>query len=140
MKNYFFLVLLFSCFIGFNACSDDDMEQMDTPDYHAHINSPNADDKKVGDKINIEINFEDHNGGTVHHVKVRIVNAADGTEIYKKPNEAHVHETSGKYTYSDELTLNVDAHTDWLLIAKVWGHEAGAHEVSDTLGFHVHPQ
>ena len=142
MKKYFLLALLFSCFVGFSACDDDDSEMtMDMmPDYQASIIAPNADDKKVGDKINIEVVFEDKNGGTVHHAKVRIVNEADGTEIYNAPDAAHVHETSGKYTFTDELTLDVNGHSDWMLIAKVWGHDAGAHELSDTLHFHVHPQ
>lgn len=37
------------------------------------------------------------------------------------------------------LTLDVDAHTDWIVEAKAWGHEAGAAEGMETIEFHVHP-
>ncbi len=56
---------------------------------------------------------------------------------------AHVHETSGEYGYHDDFVLsnenNVEGHTDWILEAKVWGHEAGDGEVIEMIEFHVHP-
>ncbi|MEM9921858.1 MAG: hypothetical protein AAF990_27385 [Bacteroidota bacterium] len=138
MKKYLFIFLLTIAIIGFQACSDDDMNTMDTV-YTSQIISPNTDDKMVGDKISIAVDFEEQGGGTIHHVNVRIVSADDGTEIYNKPDEAHVHEESGKYEFRDELTLDVADHSNWLLISKVWGHQADAHAVSDTIRFHVHP-
>jgi len=109
------------------------------PNYQISIMSPSADDKHVGDTIHIHVNFEDINGGTVHHIKVRIYNKDSGTEIYHQPTVAHVHETSGKYEHHDNLVLNVSEHTDWILEASVWGHEAGTHEKMDNIEFHVHP-
>ncbi|MEO1518441.1 MAG: hypothetical protein AAFV95_25710 [Bacteroidota bacterium] len=140
--------LLFPLFclalIGFYACGgeddmDDPMEPM-APEYNINIISPTTDDKKVNDKINIEVDFTEANNNTIHHVQVRIVDKADGSEVYDAPSDAHVHRTDGKYEFRDEFNLGVNGHTDWLVIAKVWGHMAGAHEKSDTVEFHVHPR
>ncbi|MFT5168360.1 MAG: hypothetical protein ACI8P3_003603, partial [Saprospiraceae bacterium] len=30
--------------------------------------------------------------------------------------------------------------TDWILEAKVWGHEGGVGEVMESIEFHVHPE
>ena len=140
MKN---LILLFTLIgaISFVACNDDDngTDEM-MPDYHAHIMSPTTDDKNVGDTIHIHVDFEDHNGGTVHHVNVRIYNKATGDEIYNAPADAHVHDESGAYEFHDDVLLDVDAHSDWILEAKIWGHEAGEHEEMESIEFHVHPQ
>ena len=138
MKKLFFLPFILGLFI-FAACGDDDSSSDTTPEYHIHINSPNTDEKHVGDEITVDVVAEDHNGGTVHHVKIRIYNKATGEEIYNKPDDAHVHETDGKFEHTENITLNVAEHTDWIVEAKVWGHEAGTHEVMETVEFHVHP-
>lgn len=135
MKKLSFLVFVLGL-IAMQSCKEPEEMQLD-PEYHAHIMSPNADAKSVGESIHLHIEFEDHNGGTVHHVKVRIYNKADGTEIYNQPDVAHVHETSGLYEYHDDVTLDVDPNTTWVLEAKVWGHDAGAHEVVETVEFDV---
>lgn len=147
MKKFFYLFLL-AGFVGFVACDKDDHEhddEMDTPEYHAHINSPNEDDKHVGDTIHIHVDFEEHDGMTVHHVNVKIYNEKDPTIIaFDGPTDAHVHEESGKYELHADLVLdggaNVMEHTDWILEAKVWGHEDGAAEVTEMIKFHVHPR
>ncbi|MEZ4954585.1 MAG: hypothetical protein R2825_13535 [Saprospiraceae bacterium] len=139
MKKLFFLPIFVLVLFVFAACGDDDSTTDTTPEYHVHINSPNTDDKHVGDSIHIHVNFEDHNGGTVHHVNVRIYNKATGEEIYNMPTDAHVHAESGSYDHHDDFQLNVTEHTDWVLIAKVWGHEDGVGEVSESIEFHVHP-
>lgn len=142
MKNWFFLSLL-AGLVVFSACEKEEehmhMHTGDEPDYHIHVNAPNSDDKHVGNTIALNIEFEDHNGGVVHHVNVRIYNVVTGEEIYNAPAEAHVHATEGSYTLEDELVLNVDAHTDWMLEARVWGHDAGSHEKKAEVPFHVHP-
>ena len=128
-----------------SACdnNDDDMHQ-DEFEYHAHIHSPSADTKHVGDTIHIEIEFESHTGMTVHHVQVRIYNKSDLTEVYRKPEDAHVHESDGEYTFTDDFVLSeangVSAHTDWVFEARVWGHDVGVGEEVETVEFHVHPQ
>lgn len=146
MKKFFYLFLL-AGFVGFTACEKDDdhdhEETEETHEYHAHINSPTTDDKKVDDMVHLHIDFEDHNEGTVHHVNVKIYKKDDPTVIiYDGPSEAHVH-ADKKYEHHDDIMLDaatgVDGHTDWILEAKVWGHEAGVAEVTETIEFHVHP-
>jgi len=112
--------------------------------YHAHIHSPNTDDKKVGDELSIDVEFESHSGETVHHVEVMIYDKDNPDNIiYKKPEEAHVHATEAEYIYKDVIMLNgdngVEGHTDWVLQARVWG-PAGAGEVIESVEFHVHPE
>jgi len=141
MKKFFFLSVLLLCGLTvFTSCDKDDDEGDDTtPEYSIMIMQPSTDDKMAGDSIHIHVEFSEANSKTIHHAKVRIYNKADNTEIYSGPSEAHVHEESGAYGYHDDFILNVDAHTDWILEAKVWGHEAGAAEVVETIEFHVHP-
>jgi len=135
MKNY--LLILFA--IGFLAtgCKDDDTGEVTPPVYTVQIMSPNADDKMVGDSIHIHVNFDEANQETIHHVKVTITNKADSTVLYTGPSAAHVHEETGHYEYHDDVALNVDAGTEWILEAKVWGHEAGLAEVAETVEFKV---
>jgi len=128
------------------SCKDDDDHHDDDPtgfDYHAHIMSPNAQDKHVGDTIHIHVEFEDHNGGTVHHVSVEIRNADTDSVIYSQPSDAHVHASTGEYEWHDDFVLSnangVEEHTDWILEAKVWSHNKGDDEVSSQIAFHVHP-
>ncbi len=137
MKNFVCLFVAVGLF-AFSSCGDDDT--MDAPVYTISINDPTSDDKKVGDMIDLKIVASEASAGTVHHMKVRIYNKADNTEIYNKPDDAHVHAESGSYTYEDQIELAVDAHTDWILEAKVWGHDAGLAEKIETVEFHVHPQ
>ena len=145
MKKLFIFTFILSG-LYFTACKDAPLTHMhgdDDPEYHVHIMSPNTDDKHVGDTIHIHVNFDSHTMETVHHVKVRIYNKADMTEIYNMPSTAHVHETDGEYEFHDDFILSdangVNGHTDWILEAKVWGHMAGEHEVIETREFHVHP-
>lgn len=140
MKNVIFLIALLSVAIVISSC-----DKGSTPidyDYHAHIHSPNTDDKHVGDTIHIHVDFESHTGEAVEHVKVRVYNKDDGTEIYNMPTDIHVHSENGSYEHHDDLVLSaangVDSHTDWILEAKVWAEEAGT-EVTETIEFHVHP-
>ena len=132
MKKFLFLTLLTAVF-AFNACKDDDTTT-DEPDYHAHIESPDTSDKLVGDMLHIHVNFEDHNGGTVHHINVRIYNKDTNVEIYNKPTSAHVH-AEGEYLFEDEIELTTAGH--WVLEAKVWGHDDGVAEVVESVEFHV---
>ncbi|MEO1628362.1 MAG: hypothetical protein AAFV25_24660, partial [Bacteroidota bacterium] len=60
--------LLFPLFclamIGFYACGEDDMDdpmEPMAPEYNINIISPTTDDKKVNDKINIEVDFTEAN-------------------------------------------------------------------------------
>ena len=144
MHRIFFSFLTFSLVYILASCNKDDDQTTDTEyEYHAHIHSPNTDDKHVGDMIHLHVEFESHTGETVHHVNIRIYNKLDNTEVYNKPDAAHVHETNGAYEWHDDFVLSnangVVEHTDWVLEAKVWGHEAEEGEVIETIEFHVHP-
>ncbi len=137
MKNLFLFALLLGLFT-FASCGDDDAA-VDAPEYHAHIHSPSADDKNVGDIIEVKIDFEEHNGETVHNIKVRMYNKATGTERWSKPDDSHVHGTTGMHTFNYTDTLNIAPHSDWIIEAKVWGDKDGLGEVIETVEFHVHP-
>ena len=108
-------------------------------DYHAHIHSPDSTNKHVGDTIHIHVEFEDHNGGTVHNVQVRIYNKADTSNVvYDAPVDGHVHSATA-YEHHDNFILNVSAHTDWILEASVWSHDISDGVTKETVEFHVHP-
>lgn len=132
MKKLLFLSLLASLFV-FNACKDDD-DTTNDPEYHITIESPDTTEKAVGDELDIHVHFSEHNGETVHHINVRIYEKDSGTEIYNKPTEAHVHAT-GEYNFEDKLTLTTAGH--YVLEAKVWGHDDGLAEVTESIEFHV---
>lgn len=139
------LTVLYLALLLFAGCKKEADEPMTTDyQYHAHIMQPNTDDKHVDDTIHIHVEFESHSGETVHHVKVRIYNKSDNTEIYNKPADAHIHETSGTYGFHDDFTLSeangVTAHSDWILEASVWGHENRDGEMIEQIEFHVHPK
>ena len=124
------------------SCGDDGNDLIF--DYHAHINSPDASDKHLDDTLHINVEFESHTGEAVHNIKVRIYNVTDTTVvIYNKPDQSHVHEESGSYTFEDDFVLStsngLSAHTDWVLEAKVWGDTPGFELESSTVQFHVHP-
>jgi len=127
----------------FTACDKDDDDaddHSDDPVYSIMVMQPTTDDKMAGDSMHIHIEVSEASDETIHHFQVRIYNADDNTEVvYTGPSEAHVHDESGAYSYHDDFLLDVDAHTDWILEAKVWGHDAGAAEKVETVEFHVHP-
>lgn len=136
-------LLLFALFLA-NACKSDDTATPTGPDYGIHILSPDNTDKHVGDVINIKVDFEDHNGGTVHHINLKIYNELDTANvIYNLPAEPHIHETSGFFEYNQMFVLDssiVQPNSDWILKASVWGHDEGIALVTGSTGFHVLPQ
>jgi len=146
MKNSWILALIILGLTFASSCKDDDEEEHNHSDgtfeYHAHIMSPNTENKMVGDSIHLHIDFEEHAGQTIHHINVKIYQKDDPTNIiYDKPTEAHIHETSGTYGYHDDFVLdNVPGHKDWVMEAKIWAEEEGKDEAVETIEFHVHPQ
>lgn len=123
---------------------DDHHDDTQTTDYqyHAHINSPVAGMKHLGETMDINATFESHAGETVHHVQVRIYEKDSGNEVYKKPNEAHVHATDGEFSFEDQVTLSTESGfsvgANYVLEAQVWGHEAEVGLVTETLEFNIH--
>lgn len=144
MKNIKLFGLLILGLFAFASCNsdDDDHDHEGEFEYHAHIMKPDAGMKMMGDTMHVHVEFEDHNGGTIHHINVRIYNKDTEEVIYSKPETAHIHETSGTYEFHDDVILNTAngfvAHGDYILEAKVWGHEAGEGENMETVEFHVH--
>ncbi len=149
MKNSILFISLLSSSIFILSCDkneDEIIEEMHTEtsfDYHAHIHSPNSNDKHIGDTIHIHIEFESHTGETIHHAQVLVLKEGDNSEIYNMPSDIHVHETSGVYEFHDDLVLSeengFDQHGDYIIQSKVWGHEVGMQEEVETIQFHVHP-
>jgi len=144
MNKLFFVGMMLMFGLLMVSCSDDDNSNETDFEYSALISSPSADDKNVDDLISLAVDFSSATGETVHHVNVKIYNKMDDTQVvYNSPEDAHVHETDGGFEFRDEFMLSnangVEEHTDWVLEAKVWGHEAMAGEVIETIEFHVHP-
>ncbi len=148
-KFIFSALLLFSFAFIITSCDKDEEPETIDYDYHAHVRSPNMEDKHVNDSIHIHVDFESHTGETVHHVNVKIYNKTDNTQVvYNEPGDAHVHAMEGSFGYHDDFPLTVDkgisAHSDWILEATVWGPvgEDGvrAGEVIESIEFHVHPE
>lgn len=146
MGNWKFLLLIGMFIVA--SCGDDDVMEDDdmttAPVYKVAIMSPDDSDKKVGDAIHLHVNFDEESMMTIHHVNVRIYKKGDESlEIFNGPETAHVHDDSGHYELHADVNLDattgVEEHTDWVMEAKIWGHEAGAAEVLETLEFHVHP-
>jgi hypothetical protein len=121
------------------SCKKDEQTTTGVFDYHAHVYSPDATEKHLGDNLHIDIEFESHTGAEVHHVNVRIFNAATQAEVYNLPVDPHV-DTEVSYTYQDDLVLsaaNGFAEGDWVLQAKVWGALDGEEEEVSTVNFHI---
>jgi len=142
-----FLILACSFSICFlNSCKEDASEKFD---YQVSINKPDAEDKKVGDSMHIHVDFESKTGEIVHNVNVRIYNKETNEEVYNAPSDSHEgHESHGdeesKHEHHDDFELTTDngiaGHSDYILEAKVWAHEAGEAEVVEMVEFHVHPE
>lgn len=144
MSKLFYSTLLLCATIVFFSCEDDPEPEVTGFEYHAHIHQPNTDDKYINDTMHIHIELESHTAMTVHHANIRIYNKMTNEEVYNKPDEAHVHETDGKFEYHDNFVLSnlngVEADSDWIIEAKVWGHEAGLEEVIESVEFHINPE
>ncbi len=140
MKYLIYSLFLVGFVATFAACDKKDDDDHEEHEFHVHIMSPDSTDKHVGDTIHIHVEFENESGGEVDEVNVEIKNKEDGTVIYSAPASSHVHEESGLYEHHDDIILDVEAHTNWILTAKVWsGHDDDADQVSSTVEFHVHP-
>lgn len=144
MKNSIIITAtLFLSILFITSCDKDDTtEEALKYEYHAHLMTPDNTDKMMGDSLNIKVHFESHTGETVHNVNVTITEKDGGKVVYSKPDESHSH-SKGELMFTDAILLDAsngfNGHTDYVLVAKVWGHEDGEEEASETVEFHVHP-
>jgi len=136
-----FLILMCSfsvCLL--NSCKETPSEKYD---YHIHIHKPDAEDKKMGDSMHIHVDFESKTEETVHNVNVRIYDKETNEEVYNAPTDSHVHGES-KHEHHADFELNaankIAGHSNYILEAKVWAHDAGEAEVVKKVEFHVHPE
>ena len=143
MKFNILFFALFSGIVLFSACTqkEEDMVFM----YHATIMAPDSEPKIFGDTMHVHINFDEHDGQTIHHISVRIYNESTKDAVATtvlSGDEMHIHETSGAYAFHADIPLNADngfaPHNDYVLEAKIWGEEDGQSEVTETVQFHVH--
>jgi len=112
MKNLFYLTLLLFAGVFITACDRDEdhdhSEEISEFDYRIEINSPSTDPKFVDDSIHLHIDFISDKNETIHHTNVKIFDKSTGEEIYNAPEEAHVHETSGMYSWHDDFVLTME--------------------------------
>ena len=135
MKKLLVFGLIFGIFM-FNACKDDDPVTTES-DYQINFMDPASNASlHVGDMLHVHIEFTEHSGGTVHHINVRAYNKATGDEIFNTPAEEHVHAAS-PYSFEYEILLDGVAPGTYVIEAKVWGHDDGVAEVSDSREFTV---
>lgn len=139
MKHLIYLIPI--VILAFFSCDTHEHHEEVDYKYHAHIQSPNTDDRNLNDTINISVLFESHAGETVHNISVRIYEKDSKTDVFKKSE--HVHATDGKFTFSEDFALSetngIKAHSNYILEAKVWGHEDNEGLESEMIEFHVHP-
>lgn len=147
MKILIYITLLLFTGVFVASCDRDEDHVHDDEttefDYSISINSPSIEAKNLEDSIHLHVDFISAKNETVHHVNVRIYSKTSGIEVYNEPDEAHVHESSGTFSWHDDFALTeqngINEHSDWILEAKVWGHSAGLEEVTEQIEFHVHP-
>ncbi len=135
MKDFLMLLLLSGLLVFYGCKEEEEFKTLD-PDYQINILSPDSSEKTAGELIHLKVEFNDKNGGAVHHVNIRVYNKENSEEIYNQPLSAHVLKAS-PFIFEDDLKLEVNPQTDWLLEARVWGHEAGLAETSAKVEFHV---
>lgn len=133
------------------SCKDDHNHEDTDYGYSVDIVSPPIDtnegvnlaaDKKVGQTLAVKVDFTSATGEKVHNIAVRIYKVGEETTLaHDFHNHVHVDAT---YSYEEKIELtdanSIGAHSDWVLEAKVWGHEEGLQEMVKTIGFQVHPE
>jgi hypothetical protein len=134
------IFLLVMSSLSFWSCDKDDNDPL-TYDYHSHIQQPSSADKQMGETLFIQVEFESHTGEDVEHINVRIFKADNSVEAYNKPADPHIGGVS-VYEYQDQIALttaNGFSAGDWVIEARVWGHDEGQDEEMERVEFHIHP-
>lgn len=153
MKNKYLLFLSLILLI-FSACNSEDYSAGNSTnnsnnppptlskfDYSITINNPDSTIKKISESIPVQIDFKSKNNKTVHYIQIRIYNKSNNNEIYKKPDDNHVDDESGSYSFSDNLVLSTSngftSSATFVLEVKVWSPDKEEKEVVKTVEFKV---
>jgi len=108
-------------------------------DYNITINNPDTSIKKINESMPIQIDFKSRNNKTVHYIQVRIYNKSNNNEIYKKPDDNHIDDGSGFYTFTDTIVLSANngfsLSSTFVLEVKVWSPDKEEKEVVKTTEF-----
>lgn len=146
MKRNIYLALLLLAGIFVSSCDrkeDHDHDNLGVSefDYRININAPTQGIHILQDSMLLYIDFISDKNAVVHHVNVRIYNKSTGEEIYNAPEEAHVHESSGLFSWRDDLFLSeengLSPDNVYVVEAKVWGHSAGLEEVVSLIEINI---
>jgi hypothetical protein len=107
-------------------------------DYQIEIIQPQDDHVHVGENLSIKVLFRETQGQPIYHARVRMVEK-DGTQVlFDGPSPTFVNSQSGRYTFSEEVIMNVPKFSYWVLEASVWGEGEGPEVVRETMEFFVH--
>ncbi len=153
MKNKYLLFLSLILLI-FSACNSEDYSVGNSTnnsnnlhpasskfDYSIMINNPDSTIKKISESMPVQIDFKSENNKTVHYIQIRIYNKSNNNEIYKKPDDNHVDDGSGSYTFTDNIVLSANngfsSSSTFVLEAKVWSPDKEEKEVVKTVEFKV---
>jgi uncharacterized protein affecting Mg2+/Co2+ transport len=139
MKYIFSIITVLSVFLITSCKSDSDNQLI--YDYQIDILKPVVRDWHIGEALEIKVQFNSQTGEEIHHINIRIINKSTQTVVYDKPDPEHV-DTPESYTYSDTFILSTNngfVAGDWILEAKVWGHEDFVEEVTKDFEFHILP-
>jgi hypothetical protein len=108
-------------------------------DYQIEIIQPQDDHVHVGEKTSPSRSYSGK-----HRVSPFIMPGSgwskkDGTQVlFDGPSPTFVNSQSGRYTFSEEVIMNVPKFSYWVLEASVWGEGEGPEVVRETMEFFVH--
>lgn len=109
---------------GYVSNSNDLNDNDGVFNYNIDINDPMLDEYKIGDNLPLEIRFYSEEGERVNNLSYEIRNVATGFVLFS--DQEMLSATTSTYTVNNDLiTLtesdDVQANSDWILEAKVWG-------------------
>lgn len=109
---------------GYVNNSTDLNDNDDFFNYNIEINNPTLDEYKIGDNLPLEIRFYSEEGERVFNFSYEVRNVATGFVLFS--DQGLLSETTSTYTVNNDIiTLtdsdDVQANSDWIIEAKVWG-------------------
>src|SRR5687767_2807928 len=138
--TYVFIITL-GCFSVTSCDRESDQNLIGSP-FIVDVMYPTSFDKRMGDVIFINVNFENKNGEVVDHVNVKIRDKANTTVAYNKPDNAEVSGEAPKFYYEDQFKLSAEngiSPGDWVLEATSWKPGVSGSKEVTIVEFHVRP-